>query len=254
VRFDAVTEPRAQVRGGWGASRRRRRRRRRALSTPTAASRARASPPPAAPPHPAPAQSAGYLRLAQLLRNEVLLKELPMCRAVEARAASGRRTEALERDDCEAQSRHILGLIGDAPVSYARWRVMTAADVDGVAPTSPAAPPVVVIDRLVTLQAYRRRGFAKLTLTDTLMDILQMMMQAGVAVQRIAMFIPRVAACAHAAETAMKAGLTNTNTRPADPTRTVLPAYHGDAGVAEFAVAAAALLEAARAAAQPPPA
>ena len=171
-----------------------------------------------------------------------------MCRSAEARAASGRRTEALERDDCEAQSRHILGLIGDAPVSYARWRVMSAADVDGAA-AAPAAPPVVVIDRLVTLPAYRRRGFAKLTLTDTLMDILQMMMQAGVAVQRIAMFIPRVAACAHAAETAMKAGLANTSTRAADPTHTVLPAFHGDAGVAEFAVDAAALIEAARAAA-----
>ena len=56
------------------------------------------------------AQSAGFLRLAQLLRNEVLLKELKMCRAVEAKAASGRRTELLERDDHEGQSRHILGL------------------------------------------------------------------------------------------------------------------------------------------------
>ena len=124
---------------------------------------------------------------------------------------------------------------------------MTAADVDGVAAEKPQ--PIVVIDRLVTLPAYRRRGYARATLTDCLMDIVQMMVQAGVSVQRIAMFVPRVASCAPAAGAALKVGLANTSTRQSDPTRTVVPEFHGEAGVAEFAIDAAALLEAARAAA-----
>ena len=145
-----------------------------------------------------------------------------------------------------------MGLRGGG--TEARSRARAQHPLNPARPPRPPPQPVVVIDRLVTLPVYRRRGFARATLTDALMDILQMMMQAGVAVQRIAMFIPRVAACAHAANTAIRAGLTVTSTRQADPTRTALPAFHGNDGVAEFSIEAAALLEAARAAAAAPPA
>ena len=135
--------------------------------------------------------------------------------------------------------------VGDAPVSYARWRVMNAADVDGppaAGASAAAAATIVVIDRLLTLSAYRHRGYAKQTLADCMLDILELMVRADVKVQRIAIFIPRLPACTYAAETALKCSLASTSQRPYDPTRAALPEFHGEAGVVEFAIDAAALL------------
>jgi len=134
--------------------------------------------------------------------------------------------------------------VGDAPVSYARWRVVPSAEIDGPAPAGASAAetaPIVVIDRLATLPAYRRRGFGKQTLADCLLDILEMMMSAGVGVKRIAMFIPRVPSCTFAAETASKCSLATASQRAYDPARAALPEFHGEAGVVEFAIAPAAL-------------
>lgn len=55
-------------------------------------------------------ESTGFLRLAQLLRNIVLIGELKMVAGQESKAASGRRTEIKEMDEHEGVSRHILGL------------------------------------------------------------------------------------------------------------------------------------------------
>lgn len=55
-------------------------------------------------------KSIGFLRLAQLMRNQVLVSELGMLKGRECRAASGRRTEIEEVDEHEGKSRHIMGL------------------------------------------------------------------------------------------------------------------------------------------------
>lgn len=142
--------------------------------------------------------------------------------------------------------------VGDAPVSYARWRVMTIRDVDG--PASPDPGVMVVIDRLLTLKSYRRKGYGKATLGQCLMDILSMMQEANVAVSRISMFIPAKAECLYAAQTALKYGLQNVagGPRPSDPTMTANPDFYRDSGVQEFTVAASTLLDAYRSASSAP--
>lgn len=55
-------------------------------------------------------KSIGFLRLAQLMRNQVLVSELGMLKGRECRAASGRRTEIEEVDEHEGKCRHIMGL------------------------------------------------------------------------------------------------------------------------------------------------
>jgi hypothetical protein len=66
-------------------------------------------------------ESTGYLRLAQLMRNQVFIGELKMLLGRESKAASGRRSEIKEVDDHEGVSRHILGIceFGDISTSYA---------------------------------------------------------------------------------------------------------------------------------------
>ncbi len=55
-------------------------------------------------------KSIGYLRLAQVMRNQVLVSELGMLQGREVKAASGRRVEIEEVDDFEGTSRHIIGM------------------------------------------------------------------------------------------------------------------------------------------------
>ena len=62
----------------------------------------------------------------------------------------------IEFDQLDAESRHLLGFYGDAPVIYARWRV------DGNA---------AVIDRVCTLRAYRYRGVARRCLEHVAQDV-----------------------------------------------------------------------------------
>lgn len=140
--------------------------------------------------------------------------------------------------------------VGDAPVCYARWRVVTAAEADGT-PGAPGA--VVVIDRLLTLPLYRKAGYGQRVLAETLTDILQMLAQAGGAgVQRISAFVPVNTACVNAAKTLMKCGFASASTRKADPLAGISPEFHGEAGVQEFSLSpetAMAVYQAAMAAA-----
>lgn len=143
----------------------------------------------------------------------------------------------------------VLHAVGDAPVCYARWRVVTAAEADG-APGAPGA--VVVIDRLLTLPLYRKAGYGQRVLAETLTDILQMLAQAGGAgVQRISAFVPVNTACVNAAKTLMKCGFASTSTRKADPLAGISPEFHGEAGVQEFSLSPDAAMAAYQAAMAP---
>ena len=119
---------------------------------------------------------------------------------------------------------------------------MSASIADGTADTS--LPPIVVVDRLITLPSYRNQGFGKATLSECLLDITQMKMQAGVNVQRISIFIPRVPTCQFAAQTALRCGMSMRSNRATDPTNSILPEFFADAGLAEFSIDAGSLLEA----------
>eukprot|EP01041_Mallomonas_annulata_P002344 gene2344-4557_t len=66
-----------------------------------------------------------------------------------------------EIDQMENESRHVLGILGDAPVSLARWRFLIMNGNTLVA----------LIDRLAVLPCYRRRGLARQTLDGVISDI-----------------------------------------------------------------------------------
>ena len=105
-------------------------------------------------------------------------------------------------------------------------------------PASPDAEKViVVIDRLVTLPQYRKRGWGKLTLNECLGDIMDMIRDAqAVAVHRISMFLPIKDVCFPAATTALRVGLASLQSRQFDPTGAVSNEYCGDSGVQEFSM------------------
>jgi hypothetical protein len=122
---------------------------------------------------------------------------------------------------------------------------MRGEDVDGAAG---AGGVVVVVDRLLVLNEYRHRGYGKATFGRCLMDIMHMIMEANVPVQRISIFVPVEPRCMYAAQTVLKFGLESVVTRPVDPTGTASPEFYKDAGVQEFSVLAATLLAAYQAA------
>lgn len=185
------------------------------------------------------AVSKGYMRLAQLLRNQVFIGELKMLKGFESEAASGRRKEVQEVDEFEAASRHVIGLIGDAPVSYARWRPMQLSAIDGPA----AAGLIVIIDRFLVLPMYRKRKIGRSTLHKCVLDVVQTSKMLGVAdVQRVSMFVPRDPKCAYAAQTADGLGIkARGDARAVDPTGTASPEFYAGNGVQEFSVDMATL-------------
>lgn len=89
-------------------------------------------------------------------------------------------------------SRHIIGKVGDAPVSYARWRIATQSELglpSYVEGANPDATFVAVIDRFCVLPAYRRKGYGAITLHGCLLDIAQMMVAQNVALDRVSLFV-----------------------------------------------------------------
>jgi len=217
------------------------------------------------------AESYGNWRLGVLMRTRVFVDELKMMSGVKQIAASGRRTESNEYDEFDdGQSRHILGLctclllrlvprqlsepssisphltptpppytVGDAPVAFARWRVMTVADVDGGAGGEDL---VAVIDRLLVMRDYRGRRYGVGVLVACLTDILRMLIEARPPVSRIAMFVPVQDACLPAAHTAVACGLASVGAaRMVDPTGATGPAFLTEAGVQEFSMTTEAL-------------
>lgn len=83
------------------------------------------------------------LNISRILRRRAFVDELGLPISVEF-------------DELDRESRHSLGFYGDAPVSYARWRVHGTA---------------AVIDRVCTLRAYRYRGVARKCLEHVAEDV-----------------------------------------------------------------------------------
>lgn len=84
-----------------------------------------------------------YLELARIIRKRAYVDELGVA-------------VGIEFDSLDGLSRHSLGLYGDAPVSYARWRIDSEW---------------AIVDRLCTLQAYRFRGVARTCLQNIVRDV-----------------------------------------------------------------------------------
>lgn len=82
----------------------------------------------------------------------------------------------VEFDQFDGESRHALGFYGDAPVSYARWRV-----------TGNAA----LIDRVCTLRAYRYRGVARKCLEEVTQDIFRCASQMQLPLHGIVVLVPQ---------------------------------------------------------------
>ncbi len=89
--------------------------------------------------------------------------------------------EELEFDahESEPTTRHVLGLIGDGPVAYARWRLAT---VDG--------NNVALCDRLCVREAYRGRGVARAAMQHILIDILQVVKHSMISLAGLVVNVP----------------------------------------------------------------
>ena len=70
----------------------------------------------------------------------------------------------------------MLGLLGDAPVSYARWRL------DG---------NIAVIDRVCTLNEYRQRHMARKCLENMVQDISAFSGQLNLVVRGLIVMVPK---------------------------------------------------------------
>ena len=81
----------------------------------------------------------------------------------------------IDAADTAAGVRHVLGLVGDAPIVYARWRL------DG---------DVAVVDRLCTIEDYRRRGIARHCLQAVARDVTAACAPHGLAVSALAVLVP----------------------------------------------------------------
>lgn len=105
----------------------------------------------------------GYIELARILRRRIFIEEL------------GVHNQA-EFDEHDIISRHVLGLFGDAPVSYARWRF------DG---------DVAIIDRLCTLDGYRQRNVARKCLEYVVQDISTFSTEMKLIVHGLIILVPK---------------------------------------------------------------
>lgn len=109
------------------------------------------------------ANQPGYFKLARILRRRIFVEE------------SGVGTQA-EFDEHDIISRHVLGLLGDAPVSYARWRI------DG---------DVAIIDRLCTLNRYRQRSVARKCLENVIQDISKFSAELNFLIHGLIILVPK---------------------------------------------------------------
>lgn len=94
--------------------------------------------------------------LARILRGRVFVEECGV-------------PDAQEFDAHDEASRHVIGLVGDAPVVYARWRLEESGAGTGTGGFEGAL--VAVIDRLAILPSHRGRGYASRALEFLLEDV-----------------------------------------------------------------------------------
>ena len=104
----------------------------------------------------------GSFELARILRRRIFIEELGVGNQVEF-------------DKHDIISRHVLGLFGDAPVCYARWRL------DG---------DIAIIDRLCTLDGYRQRNVARKCLENVIQDITAFSVAPNLGLQGLIILVP----------------------------------------------------------------
>jgi len=104
-----------------------------------------------------------YLELARIIRRRAFVDELGVPFEVEF-------------DSLDASSRHSLGLYGDAPVSYARWRM----DQNWA-----------VVDRLCTLHGYRHRGVARSCLQNILREVILLASRSDSPLRGLVVLVPQ---------------------------------------------------------------
>ena len=95
----------------------------------------------------APEELSKLWKLAKIMRRHVFVRELEVA-------------EEKEFDDHDGFSRHIISFIGDAPISYARWRVVEET-----------GSTFALIERWCPLHRHRNLTFAKQLLRATIRDI-----------------------------------------------------------------------------------
>lgn len=104
-----------------------------------------------------------YLGLAHIIRRRTFVDELGVpCE--------------IEFDCIDADSRHSLGLYGDAPVCYARWRI---------------DEKWAVVDRLCTLQGYRHRGVARSCLENIIKDVCLFASRSNLPLSGLIVLVPQ---------------------------------------------------------------
>ncbi len=87
--------------------------------------------------------------LATIMRQHVFVKEFNV-------------NEDAEFDNVETSSRHLISFIGDAPISYTRWRVVQEA-----------GSVFALLERWCTLKRHRRNGYGKHIIMRAVQDIVR---------------------------------------------------------------------------------
>mmetsp|Transcript_9393 Transcript_9393/g.28726 ORF Transcript_9393/g.28726 Transcript_9393/m.28726 type:complete len:247 (+) Transcript_9393:120-860(+) len=101
--------------------------------------------------------------LARILRRRVFIEEMSV-------------PDDIEFDSADREARHSLGLYGDAPVAYARWRLVGSR---------------VVIDRLCTLRPYRKRGVARTFLNNIFRDVTLLTSRVQIQFDALVLHVPK---------------------------------------------------------------
>ena len=163
---------------------------------------------------------AGYAALVKIVRTTVLLHEMKLSPG-----------KVAEVDEHDSSSKHVLGMIGDAPAAYVRWRpvpeaLLFAARGAG-APASPTGPPsgvAFVIDRLLVLKPYRNRKFGKAVLQEALRSMAEFARKVNQPTVRACLFVAGRPEFGVVAALCLKVGLNAaTYTLNADPCGLVPP-------------------------------
>ncbi|KAJ1451088.1 hypothetical protein M885DRAFT_530684 [Pelagophyceae sp. CCMP2097] len=109
------------------------------------------------------AACAGHFELARIVRRRTFVEEMGI-------------NEEAEFDEHDAASKHTIGFLGDAPVTYARWRI---------------TGDVALVDRLCTLRGYRRRSVARSCLETVAQDISSCALRLSVSLRGLLLLIPQ---------------------------------------------------------------
>lgn len=131
-----------------------------------------------------------YLDLAKIIRRRAFVEELGV-------------SPDEESDSMDNNSNHLLGLYGDAPVSYARWRMDESQ---------------ALIDRLCTLRGYRYRGVARSCFETVIKEASAQITASNKTLSGLTLLVPHT-------QTLLKQKLVQSNFVPMDGSPTDLCNY-----------------------------